>query len=55
MGFGGGGGQSGTSSTQATIAPELQPLFQNTANILLGLQTPELRGTTFGGQWIRSA
>ena len=50
----GGGGQSGTSNTQATISPELQPLFQNTANILLGLQSPELRGTEFGGQQIPS-
>jgi len=52
--MGSGGGQSGSSSTQATIAPELQPLFQNTANILLGLQSPELRGTEFNGQQIPS-
>jgi len=50
--MGSGGGQSGSSSTQATIAPELQPLFQNTANILLGLQSPQLRGTEFEGQQI---
>lgn len=46
--MGSGGGQSGTSSTQNEIAPELQPLFRQTGETIMGLQPMATHG---GGQF----